>query len=200
MSRKCEKTKPTVDFSDDYPVFTPAMKREYLILVPDMLPWHFDLLTEVIREEGYMIEVLHNEGRQVIDEGLKHVHNDTCYPALCVIGQYLDALKSGKYDVNKTAVLITQTGGGCRGTGKGQRIAAYGRRSSAVCVCDLLRRSDHELFQSDEAVRAARGGQRRGARALRVRASQRVARSDVQEIQAQRKNDFGYVCRRPRSE
>ena len=114
MSRKCEKTKPTVDFSDDYPVFTPAMKREYLILVPDMLPWHFDLLTEVIREEGYMIEVLHNEGRQVIDEGLKHVHNDTCYPALCVIGQYLDALKSGKYDVNKTAVLITQTGGGCR--------------------------------------------------------------------------------------
>ncbi len=105
---------PVVDLTDDYPRFTPAMKETYTILVPDMLPWHFDLLTEVMREEGYTVEVLHGEGRKVIDEGLKHVHNDTCYPALCVIGQYLDALKSGKYDVNKTAVLITQTGGGCR--------------------------------------------------------------------------------------
>lgn len=60
------------------------------------------------------MEVLKNDSRAVIDEGLKHVHNDTCYPALCVIGQYLDALKSGKYDVNHTAVMITQSGGGCR--------------------------------------------------------------------------------------
>ena len=106
--------KPTVDFTDDYPVFTPEMKATYTILIPDMLPWHFDLLVHVMRQMGYKVEVLHNEGRAVIDEGLKHVHNDTCYPALCVIGQYLDALKSGKYDPEHTAVLITQSGGGCR--------------------------------------------------------------------------------------
>ena len=105
---------PVADFREDYPRFTPEMKKTYTILVPDMLPWHFDLLAEVMREEGYNVEVLHGEGRKVIDEGLKHVHNDTCYPALCVIGQYLDALKSGKYDIDRTAVLITQTGGGCR--------------------------------------------------------------------------------------
>ena len=107
-------TKETVDFTDQYPTFTPEMKKDYTILVPDMLPWHFDLLIHVLRQDGYRVEVLHNEGRAVIDEGLKHVHNDTCFPALCVIGQYLNALKSGAYDVEKTAVLITQTGGGCR--------------------------------------------------------------------------------------
>ena len=67
-----------------------------------------------MRLHGYKVEVLKNEGRAVIDEGLKHVHNDACYPALCVIGQYLDALKSGKYDPKHTAVMITQSGGGCR--------------------------------------------------------------------------------------
>ena len=102
------------DFTCGYPVFTPEMKATHTILIPDMLPWHFDLLVHVMRREGYKVEVLHNEGRAVIDEGLKHVHNDTCFPALCVIGQYLDALKSGKYDPDRTAVLITQSGGGCR--------------------------------------------------------------------------------------
>ena len=105
---------PTADFTRPYPVFTPEMKATHTILIPDMLPWHFDLLVHVMRREGYRVEVLHNEGRAVIDEGLKHVHNDTCYPALCVIGQYLNALKSGKYDPDHTAVLITQSGGGCR--------------------------------------------------------------------------------------
>ncbi len=104
----------TKDFRDNYPTFTREMKETHTILVPDMLPWHFELLIHIMRQKGYRMEVLHNEGRQVIDEGLKHVHNDTCYPALCVIGQYLDALKSGKYDPSRTAVLITQTGGGCR--------------------------------------------------------------------------------------
>ena len=104
----------TPEETADHPVFTEQMKGTYTILAPDMLPWHFDLLAHVLRQEGYNVEILKNGGRQVIDEGLKHVHNDTCFPALCVIGQYLDALKSGKYDVNKTAVLITQTGGGCR--------------------------------------------------------------------------------------
>ncbi len=106
--------KNTVDYTDDYPVFTSAMKKDYTILVPDMLPWHFELLIHVMRQEGYRVELLKNDTRAVIDEGLKHVHNDACFPALCVIGQYIDALKSGKYDVDKTAVLITQSGGGCR--------------------------------------------------------------------------------------
>ena len=106
--------KPTADFTRPYPVFTPQMKATHTILIPDMLPWHFDLLVHVMRRAGYKVEVLHNEGCAVIDEGLKHVHNDTCYPALCVIGQYLNALKSGNYDPEHTAVLITQSGGGCR--------------------------------------------------------------------------------------
>ena len=114
MKEKITPEKPTVDFTDHFPVFTAEMKRTHTILVPDMLPWHFDLLIHVMRRAGYKVEVLHNEGRAVIDEGLKHVHNDTCFPALCVIGQYLDALKSGKYDPEHTAVLITQSGGGCR--------------------------------------------------------------------------------------
>ncbi len=105
---------PAADFTRPYPVFTPEMKATHTILIPDMLPWHFDLLVHVMQRSGYKVEVLHNEGRAVIDEGLKHVHNDTCFPALCVIGQYLDALKSGKYDPDRTAVLITQSGGGCR--------------------------------------------------------------------------------------
>ena len=90
------------------------MKKTHKILVPDMLPWHFSIIEEVLKLDGFDIEILHNETRSVIDEGLKHVHNDTCYPCLCVVGQYIDALKSGKYDPEHTAVLITQTGGGCR--------------------------------------------------------------------------------------
>ena len=112
--KKQTEQKPTADFTRPYPVFTPAMKATHTILIPDMLPWHFDLLVHVMQRSGYRVEILHNEGRAVIDEGLKHVHNDTCFPALCVIGQYLDALKSGKYDPDRTAVLITQSGGGCR--------------------------------------------------------------------------------------
>ncbi len=104
----------TVDFTEQYAVFPQERRGEYTILVPDMLPWHFELLIYVIGKRGYRLEMLQNHGRQVIDEGLKHVHNDACYPALCVIGQYLDALKSGRYDPDKTAVLITQSGGGCR--------------------------------------------------------------------------------------
>ena len=114
MKKKEQPQIPTVDFSDPYPVFTEEMKKDYTVLIPDMLPWHFELLIHVMRLEGYRVDILHNEGREVIDEGLKHVHNDACFPALCVIGQYINALKSGKYDVDHTAVMITQSGGGCR--------------------------------------------------------------------------------------
>jgi predicted nucleotide-binding protein (sugar kinase/HSP70/actin superfamily) len=103
-----------VDYSTDYPKWKAEYKSTHKILVPDMLPWHFAIIEQLLKFEGYDIEILKNDSRAVIDEGLKHVHNDTCYPCLCVVGQYIDALKSGKYDPDHTAVLITQSGGGCR--------------------------------------------------------------------------------------
>lgn len=93
--------------------FTKEMK-DYTILAPNMLEIHFSLLINVFGQYGYNVELLRNDGRAVVDEGLKYVHNDTCYPALLVIGQLIDALNSGKYDPDKTALLITQSGGGCR--------------------------------------------------------------------------------------
>lgn len=95
-------------------IFTKEMKDKYTILVPTMLPIHFKLMLNILREYGYNCELLENTGKSVVDSGLRNVHNDTCYPALLVIGQMIDALESGKYDINKVALLITQTGGGCR--------------------------------------------------------------------------------------
>ena len=106
--------KNTADYRDDHPTWKKEMKDGYTILIPDMMPYHFELASYVMGQYGYRVEVLHNEERSVIDEGLKHVHNDTCFPALCTIGQYLDALKSGKYDLDHVALLMSQTGGGCR--------------------------------------------------------------------------------------
>ena len=94
--------------------FTKEMRKEYTILIPDMLPVHFKLLRNIFTLHGYRVGLLKNTGRKVVDTGLKYVHNDTCYPALLVIGQMISALQSGKYDVNKIALMITQTGGGCR--------------------------------------------------------------------------------------
>ena len=90
------------------------MKNEYTILVPNMAPIHFGLLRNVFVNRGYKMEILQNSGRSVVDAGLKYVHNDICYPALLVIGQFIDALSSGRYDTGKVALMITQTGGGCR--------------------------------------------------------------------------------------
>ncbi|MDO5784345.1 MAG: 2-hydroxyacyl-CoA dehydratase [Eubacteriales bacterium] len=94
--------------------FTEDMKKDYTILVPNMLPVQFKLITSIMKNYGYTMEVLENDGPQVAECGLKNVHNDTCYPALLVIGQFIDALESGKYDTHKVALMITQTGGGCR--------------------------------------------------------------------------------------
>jgi len=95
--------------------FTREMREAgYTILVPNMLDFHFSLLEKVLHLNGYNVEVLKNDGPGVMAEGLKYVHNDTCVPALLVIGQFIDALHSGKYDLNKIALAITQTGGGCR--------------------------------------------------------------------------------------
>ena len=95
-------------------LFTKEMKEEYTILFPTMLPIHFGLIARIFEREGYKIEMLTTSHRGIVDEGLKYVHNDTCYPALLVIGQLIDAVKSGRYDPHKVALLITQTGGGCR--------------------------------------------------------------------------------------
>lgn len=94
--------------------FKKLKDENYTILVPNMSSIHFVFLIEAFRKQGYNAELLTYEGREVKDEGLKNVHNDACYPALLVTGSYIHALKTGKYDLNKTAVLITQTGGGCR--------------------------------------------------------------------------------------
>ena len=95
-------------------LFTQEMRKEYTILIPQMLPIHFGFFAKLLARSGYNVAILNNDGKAVVDSGLKYVHNDTCYPALLVIGQFLDALNSGKYDLEHTALLITQTGGGCR--------------------------------------------------------------------------------------
>lgn len=95
-------------------LFTKQMKREFLLLSAQMLPIHFRFMEAAFRSEGYKFEVLKTTHRAIVDEGLRHVHNDTCYPALLVIGQFIDAVKSGLYDPERIALLITQTGGGCR--------------------------------------------------------------------------------------
>ena len=95
-------------------VFTKEMKKNYTLLCPQMSPIHFDLLEPAIRSFGYNIEVLQNHNRNAVDVGLQYVNNDACYPSLIVIGQIMDALLSGKYDLDHTAVLMSQTGGGCR--------------------------------------------------------------------------------------
>ena len=95
-------------------VFTEDMRKNYTILCPQMSPIHFDLLEPAFRSAGYDIVVLESENKASINAGLKYVNNDACYPSLLVIGQIMDAVLSGKYDMSKTAILISQTGGGCR--------------------------------------------------------------------------------------
>ena len=95
-------------------LFTKEMRREYTILFPMMAKIHFNIMKNVFTHFGYKAELLETEGPEIAQVGLKYVHNDTCYPAILTIGQLIHALQSGKYDVNKTALMITQTGGGCR--------------------------------------------------------------------------------------
>ncbi|MDO4464401.1 MAG: acyl-CoA dehydratase activase-related protein [Bacillota bacterium] len=96
--------------------FTQEMRKDYTILCPQMSPIHFDILESAFNACGFHFEVLSNDNRRAVDVGLKYVNNDACYPSLMVVGQIMDALLSGKYDLNKTAVIMTQTGGGCRAT------------------------------------------------------------------------------------
>ena len=95
-------------------MFTREMKKDYTLLCPQMSPIHFDLIEPAIRAFGYNIEILQNYNRNAVDVGLQYVNNDACYPSLIVIGQIMDALLSGKYDLDHTAIFMSQTGGGCR--------------------------------------------------------------------------------------
>ena len=97
-------------------IFTKEMKKNYTVICPQMAPLHFDVLEAAMKACGFNIVMMPAADPGSVDYGLKYVNNDACYPALIVVGQMMKALKSGDYDLNKTALLITQTGGGCRAT------------------------------------------------------------------------------------
>ena len=98
----------------NYVAFTEEMKKDYTILGPPMLPMHFKMIISVLRTYGYTLELLKDTGPHIADMGLKYVHNDTCYPAILMIGEFMNAILSGKYDPHKVAIIMFQTGGGCR--------------------------------------------------------------------------------------
>ena len=97
-------------------IFTKEMREKHTILCPQMSPIHFQFLQEGFNVSGYNLEVLPSVDKKAVDEGLKYVNNDACYPSIMVVGQLIEALKSGKYDLNNTSVIMSQTGGGCRAT------------------------------------------------------------------------------------
>lgn len=95
-------------------LFTEEMKRTHTILIPNMLPMHFRIFTKIFETYGYKVDMLETSGRIIPETGLKYVHNDACYPAIVVIGQFINAIQTKGYDPDKTALLLIQTGGGCR--------------------------------------------------------------------------------------
>ncbi|MGA8941498.1 MAG: acyl-CoA dehydratase activase-related protein [Thermoactinomyces sp.] len=99
-----------------YPLFTKKMKQDYTILIPQMSPIHFDLYEAALQSEGYKAELLPEVTPEAVDAGLRYVNNDACYPAVLTVGQLVQALKSGNYDLNRTALIMSQTGGACRAT------------------------------------------------------------------------------------
>jgi predicted CoA-substrate-specific enzyme activase len=112
--REYEPVKEEINYST--PVFTKEKRKTHTILVPQLSPVHFELIKEAARASDYQLEILPGIDQAAVDEGLKYVNNDACYPAILIIGQIVHALKSGKYDMDNTSVLISQTGGGCRAT------------------------------------------------------------------------------------
>ncbi|MCI8833547.1 MAG: 2-hydroxyglutaryl-CoA dehydratase [Clostridia bacterium] len=97
-------------------IFTKEMRKDYTILIPQMAPIHFELLESAVRSSGYNVHLLRECTQNTVETGLKYVNNDACYPSILVTGQMIEALQSGKYDTNKTALIMSQTGGGCRAT------------------------------------------------------------------------------------
>ena len=97
-------------------IFTKDMKKDYTILMPQMAPIHFEFIESATRDSGYNVELLRDCTQHTVETGLKYVNNDACYPSILVTGQMIEALESGKYDLNRTALIMSQTGGGCRAT------------------------------------------------------------------------------------
>jgi predicted CoA-substrate-specific enzyme activase len=118
IGRRLKNGSPTgrAPLSQQRIVFTEEMKKTHTILCPQMAPMHFEFLQELFKTDGYNIELLPTVQKQAVDSGVKFVNNDACYPAIIVIGQLLEALQSGRYDLDHTSVVISQTGGGCRAT------------------------------------------------------------------------------------
>ena len=118
--KKREKEKIESKLDGDYGlkknIFTKEMRKDYTILVPQMAPIHFEMLEAAVGSSGYHVELLRECTQKTVETGLKYVNNDVCYPSILVTGQMIEALESGKYDLNKTALIISQTGGGCRAT------------------------------------------------------------------------------------
>ncbi len=113
--KKAQKEERTIHpASYERVIFTEEMRKNYTILCPQMSPIHFDLLLPAFRSCGYNLEIPEVSAKDIINSGLRFVNNDACYPSLIVVGQIMDAIESGKYDLTKTAILISQTGGGCR--------------------------------------------------------------------------------------
>jgi len=117
---KREKEKLELNADGDYKVkkkiFTKDMRKDYTILIPQMAPIHFELLETAVASSGYKVELLRECTQHTVETGLKYVNNDACYPSILVTGQMIEALQSGKYDLNRTALIMSQTGGGCRAT------------------------------------------------------------------------------------
>ncbi|MBE7056588.1 MAG: 2-hydroxyglutaryl-CoA dehydratase [Ruminococcaceae bacterium] len=112
--------------------FTEEMRLKHTILAPQMSPIHFRILEAAFNSHGFKLEILPSEDKSAVEEGLKYVNNDACYPSILVVGQFMQAIKSGKYDTDNLSLLITQTGGGCRATNyiafirKALKSAGYG--------------------------------------------------------------------------
>ena len=96
--------------------FTEEMKKNYTIICPQMSPIHLDMLAPAFNSCGYNLVMLDDVERSAVEVGLKYVNNDACYPSLLTVGQLMETVLSGKYDLDRTALIMTQTGGGCRAT------------------------------------------------------------------------------------
>ena len=120
MKKREQEKKQEIHHNGNYgikkKIFTKEMRKDYTILIPQMAPIHFELLESAVRASGYHVELLRECTQKTVETGLKYVNNDACYPSILVTGQMIEALQSGKYDLNKTALIMSQTGGGCRAT------------------------------------------------------------------------------------
>ena len=115
MRKKTDGEQRRGSLAYDRAIFTKEMRKEgYTILTPQMSPIHFSILEQAFRKHGYNMVILDNDNRAAVDAGLKYVNNDACYPSIVVVGQFMDAILSGKYDTDKLAIIMSQTGGCCR--------------------------------------------------------------------------------------